>query len=1114
MRSTTGRKPDAPFASHLKAGTALVLLAAAGLAAPASSFAQSVTGTGGINPGIPAPPLAHWNVGSDLDIGREIDATLTIAGGGTVTSQAGRIGYSPNRSGTVMVTGAGSSWTHSGDLSIGYSGTGSLTIMAGGTVASATTLLTDNAGSTGTLDLLGDAASGRGVLETGQITSGPGNVTLNLNGGILRATRDEAGYLSGFSALTIGSNGVSFDSNGHDIGVATDFSGSGGLTKLGAGTLTLSGSSSHTGDTVIEAGRLVGDSAGSFSPDSNVTIATGATLEVASSPFLFATIGSLSGAGTVAIGADATLSTGWTDASRTFSGSFSGDGALNFTGAGTQIHTGTGTLGGGFTTCACSTGQFIIRGGSLTFGGDVQVMGGALRVDQGGRLDNSGKTLFVASGVTVDGTGSSIATGITLVQGFAGTTSLTVSGGAALTGTGGASLIGFGGTVEALVTGTGSLWSVGGGGLAIAPGATDPTSVTVAEGGELRVTSGDLQIAALGRLNIGNGGRAGSVNVLAGAIVNDGAIVANFTDSYTHSGGIAGSGSLTKAGTGTLTLSGTSSYTGATVVDAGALLVNGSIASSSGVTVAAGATLGGAGNLPSTIVNGGTLSPGNSPGTLTINGNLTLNPGSTYLAEIQGANADRVNVTGTAALTGTLRIVPLGGNYVFNSAYTLLSATGGRTGSFSPVDTTGSFGDGVTTAVSYTTTDVLLTLTPKPLAPGNPGSPTLGVTAPRNAYAVALAVDAAVAGGADPSSLFGIYNLPAAAIPAAVNSLSGEVHTAAPAMANIVSDQFLRTMLDPTAAGRLGSAAAGPGSAGYSGLVRKGTDQPAGASRLDMPFYSVWGAAYGSHGRTDGNAAIGSARRTIDDAHLATGVDIRLLPGVVAGVAVSGGKAQAALPGLIGKIDADVFQAGLYGLAAVGPARFGAALSYARLENDVSRSVPALGSALSSSYATTAWSGRLQASTAVLDWNGLSVSPLAAVQGTRARSPAVTEANWAGANAGALALAGRNDITARGELGLQLDADTALGNIPVTGFVRAAWAHYFQRDADLSASLTGLPTAPFNATGARPDRNSALFSAGLVAKLNANVSFGFNLDGELSANTRRLGGAAQLRVSF
>ncbi|WP_436098031.1 autotransporter outer membrane beta-barrel domain-containing protein [Bosea sp. LjRoot237] len=381
-------------------------------------------------------------------------------------------------------------------------------------------------------------------------------------------------------------------------------------------------------------------------------------------------------------------------------------------------------------------------------------------------------------------------------------------------------------------------------------------------------------------------------------------------------GGIFGDGSLTKIGTGSFTLNGVNTYEGATLVNAGSLIVNGSIAASSGVTVAAGATLGGSGVVPTAVINGGTLSPGNSPGTLTVRGDLTLNAGSTYLVEVQGANADRVDVTGTASLAGTLRIVPLGGAYTFSSPYTLLSATGGRTGTFSPVDMTGSFGDGVITTVSYTSNDVQLTLTPKPLTPVDPpvtppvtppGPGLIGMTEPKNAYAIGKAIDRAVANGGDPSSLFGIYNLPAASIPAAVNSLSGEVHTAAPAMANAASDQFLRVMLDPTATGRHGDAgAAGPGTAAFSGLVRKGANRPAGPSRLDLPFYSVWGSAYGSHGRTDGSAYIGSARRTIDAAHLATGIDVRLLPGTVAGVAVSGGKAQASLPGVLGKVDAEV----------------------------------------------------------------------------------------------------------------------------------------------------------------------------------------------------------------
>ncbi|VXB73577.1 Autotransporter-associated beta strand repeat-containing protein [Bosea sp. 29B] len=599
-----------------------------------------------------------------------------------------------------------------------------------------------------------------------------------------------------------------------------------------------------------------------------------------------------------------------------------------------------------------------------------------------------------------------------------------------------------------------------------------------------------------------------------GVIFNEGA-------GGSYSGTISGDGSFTLRGGGSLTLVNAQSYTGATTVAAGTLIVNGSIAASSGVTVAAGATLGGTGVIPTTVVNG-TLSPGNSVGTLTVQGGVTFNAGSTYRVEIVGATSDLLTVSGSASLAGTIQLVAGGGSYSFNTAYTVLSAAS-VSGSFGTVSTEGSFGDGVTTTVSYTSNDVQVTLTPKRLTPSNPAdnSPTtpsgpsfIGPTGPSNAYAVGKAIDQAVESGGDPSSLFAIYNLPAASIAAAVNSLSGEVHTAAPAMAHIASDQFLRVMLDQTATGRLGADAPGPGGASYSGFARKDADQSAASSRLDAPLYSVWGAAYGSYGRTDGNAHIGSARRNIDDAHLATGVDVRLMPGTFAGVAVSGGKARASLPGVLGKIDADVFQAGLYGMTQLGPVKLGAALSYSRLENDVSRSIPVLGSSLASSYATTAWSGRLQASAALLSWNGLSLSPLAAIQGTRAHSPAVIEANWGGANAGALALARRNDITARGELGVQVDSDTALGGVPITGYVRAAWAHYFRRDADLTASLAGLPGAVFTATGAEPDRNSALVSAGVVAKLSDRFSLGLNLDGELSANSSRIGGSVQIRVSF
>lgn len=807
----------------------------------------------------------------------------------------------------------------------------------------------------------------------------------------------------------------------------------------------------------------------------------------------------------------------------TYSGTISGDGNFTLTGAAgggltltrAQSYTGTttiqnGTLRMGAVNALASSSEVALNAGTWDLDGYDQTVK-SLTGDAGTRVTLGSATLTVNNSAStgyvgdISGSGGLTKSGsgwLTLeTSTYFGPTNIT-EGTLAIRQTGSLR------NSSAINVSNGARFNV------YEPNALSPmTAVNLTGTGSDFFLAFDQQIGSL------SGGTDTQVSFNAGAVLTTGANNTNTV--FDGNIGANGRGGLTKVGTGSFTLNERNSYSGPTTVNGGSLIVNGSIVSSSGVTVAAGALLGGSGVVPTTIVNGGTLAPGNSPGTLEVRGDLTFNPGSTYLAEIQGAVSDRVMVGRTAALAGTLRLVPLGGAYSFSSPYVLLSANGGVTGTFSPVDTTGTFGDGVITTVSYTANDVRLTLTPKPLTPeipvdpgSPPGSPALGVTHPRNAYAIARSIDTAVENGGDPSSLFGIYNLPAASIPAAVNSLSGEIHTAAPAIASLASDQFLRTMLDPFAVGRLNSAGVGPGTAAFSGLVRKGADETALPSRLDTPFYSVWGSAYGSYGRTNGDAAIGSAKRTIDDAHLATGVDIRLLPGTVAGVAVSGGRAQASLPGVLGKIDADVFQAGLYGVTQLGPVKLGGALSYARLENEVSRGIPALGSSLSSSYATTAWSGRLQASAALLSWNGISVSPLAAVQATRARSPAVVEANWAGADAGALALRRRDDVTSRSEIGLQLDADTVLGSVPVTGYVRAAWAHYFRRDADLTASLIGLPGASFTATGAQTDRNSALLSAGLNARLSERVTLGLNLDGELSANSNRLGGSARIRVSF
>jgi autotransporter-associated beta strand protein len=110
---------------------------------------------------------------------------------------------------------------------------------------------------------------------------------LTFNGTTVIASSNNSAFVtvganpgSTFSAV-VGNNGAIFDSNGHDIGIPVNLesNGSGGLTKLGAGTLTLSGANTYSGATAVRAGTLACSSPGALASNA-VVIANGATLNL------------------------------------------------------------------------------------------------------------------------------------------------------------------------------------------------------------------------------------------------------------------------------------------------------------------------------------------------------------------------------------------------------------------------------------------------------------------------------------------------------------------------------------------------------------------------------------------------------------------------------------------------------------------------------------------------------------------------------------------------------------------------------------------------------------------------------------------------------------------
>jgi len=144
-------------------------------------------------------------------------------------------------------------------------------------------------------------------------------------------------------------------------------------------------------------------------------------------------------------------------------------------------------------------------------------------------------------------------------------------------------------------------------------------------------------------------------------------------------------------GTGTWTLNGSSSTTGTTIISNGTLVVNGSYLLSP-VSVNGG-RMGGIGTLSGTVVvaTGATLAPSLATGpatpigAMTVNNNLTLQPGSSTSMQINPPSTSDM-ITGMSNVTygGTLSVFNIGGALAAGNAFPLFGAVT-HTGSFSGI---------------------------------------------------------------------------------------------------------------------------------------------------------------------------------------------------------------------------------------------------------------------------------------------------------------------------------------------------------------------------------------------------------------------------------------------
>jgi len=223
--------------------------------------------------------------------------------------------------------------------------------------------------------------------------------------------------------------------------------------------------------------------------------------------------------------------------------------------------------------------------------------------------------------------------------------------------------------------------AIGSGTLNISgPGTLDNTS-----GGTIMLASNNTQIWGADFTFVGTN----DLNLGTGVVVLTGNRQVTVRGGTLSAGGtISGMFGLTKNGLGTLSLTGINTYSGATMVSAGTLVVNGTLGGGA-VNVAAGAMIGGTGTIggPVTVEAGATLSPGIGIGWIgRITVNNTLDLAGTIAMEVNKTTGTHDEVFGITTLTygGTLAVTNLAGTLAAGDSFKLFDA-GNYVGNFTAI---------------------------------------------------------------------------------------------------------------------------------------------------------------------------------------------------------------------------------------------------------------------------------------------------------------------------------------------------------------------------------------------------------------------------------------------
>jgi len=560
---------------------------------------------------------------------------------------------------------------------------------------------------------------------------------------------------------------------------------------------------------------------------------------------------------------------------------------------------------------------------------------------------------------------------------------------------------------------------------------------------------------------------------------------------------IGGAGRLTKSGIGWLRLSGDNSFGGLTVNDgvleltganrlgdtfveggwalvadsgnlANAVTVNGGQLTVDGIhsgalTINAGGTLGGHGRVGTTVM-AGTLAPGNSLGTLTVDGDYTQLAGSVYVAEIAPPDAsDRLQVTGVANLLGgTVRVVQAPGEYLLGQSYDILAADGGITGRFDAVDAS-LVSPFLAFDLGYGSNAVMLDVAR--------GMALAEAAQTRNQRAVAASADALA--DSDPLLLTLTQLFPEQAV-AAFDALSGELHASTRSALVEDSRQVREVALD-RAQPRLSP-----------------TDDGEAVT-------AAWAQAYGSGGtlRSDGNA--GQVDR--NGGGVLVGVDHRFAGGWSVGALGGTGRSDLGVPSRASSADVDSRHLGVYAGNHWGDLSLRAGVSHASHQVDSERRVAFadIAQTLVADYDASSTQAFVEGAYR-FGGDGWTLAPYAQVAHVEVDSDGFGEAG----GSTALEVAGSDTATLLSTVGLRFD-------LGLSGAQQAAdWLHlrgglgWRHADGDLvsTARANWSGAQAFTVAGAPMAESSAVLETGVAAWLSPRSLLELNYSGQYADEAR------------